>query len=177
MKEHRMKGQVGAVGRALVAGATALSMTAAPMAAQTRENGRWTRVERLEPGARIEVLMQDGRSVTGLFEGTTAEGLVVAVQGGAGLAPAAGSRLDRDDIREIRRAGSSRRWWGAALGGGGGFFAGFIGALNVAVRDCGDSCTDERWIVGALLVAVPVASAVVGYLLGRRHDVVYRAAD
>ena len=101
-----MKGQLGAVGRALVAGTTALSMTAAPMAAQTRENGRWTRVERLEPGTRIEVLVQDGRSVTGLFEGATAEGLVVAVQGGAGLGAgnwhAAGSRRHpRDPPRRL----------------------------------------------------------------------------
>ena len=48
-------------------------------------------------------------------------------------------------------------------------------ALNVAFRDCGGNCSDERLLMGAALVGTPVAGGFLGYhAFARTNQVVYR---
>ena len=75
-------------------------------------------------------------------------------------------RVGRESVREIKQwTGRRGSILGAAIGTGAGFFAGFVTALNLAEKQCGTSCTDEKALMALSLTALPVASGLLGYYL------------
>ena len=75
-------------------------------------------------------------------------------------------------VRDVTRRGSKRN---AIIGAGAGAFLGYLTALNIALRDCGGNCNDERFLVGLALVGTPVAGGLIGYhAFARRNELVYR---
>lgn len=85
-------------------------------------------------------------------------------------------RIARDDVSEIRgwqgRRGSIK---GAIIGAGIGAFAGVVTALNLAFKDCGGSCTDEKLLIGLSLFGMPTGGGLAGYYLpgGRKLATIY----
>jgi hypothetical protein len=87
-------------------------------------------------------------------------------------------RIVRSDVREIRTSMRTRGSIIGAVGGAaGGLLLGYLAAVNLAYKQCGDSCTDEKVLIGLSLVGLPVAGGVVGYTALRRQtsETVYRA--
>lgn len=87
-------------------------------------------------------------------------------------------RIARDDVRSIvrpvRRRGSK---WGAVGGAAVGAWLGFGVAVVQATTPCGESCRDEKALMGAALVGLPVAGGFLGYHAFARNtaEVIYRA--
>jgi hypothetical protein len=75
-------------------------------------------------------------------------------------------RIPRTEVEEIRqwigRRGSRR---GAIIGAAAGFALGFVSALSLSYKQCGGSCADERVLIGASLVGMPIAGGLLGYRL------------
>jgi hypothetical protein len=87
-------------------------------------------------------------------------------------------RIVRSEVREIRSSMRPRGSVIGAVGGAaGGLLLGYLAAVNLAYKQCGDSCTDEKVLIGLSLVGLPVAGGVVGYTAFRRQtsETVYRA--
>ncbi len=79
--------------------------------------------------------------------------------------------IPRTDVREIRQwIGPRGSRLGAIIGAAGGFALGFTTALSLSYKQCGGSCADERILIGASLVGMPVAGGFLGYrLFGHRR--------
>lgn len=87
-------------------------------------------------------------------------------------------RIRRSDVREIRGPERTRGSVVGAIGGAaGGFLLGGFFAVNLAFKDCGGSCSDEKALIGLSLVGLPIIGGVLGYrAFGRKTaDVIYRA--
>ena len=87
-------------------------------------------------------------------------------------------RIMRREVCEIR--GSERRRGsvvGAIAGAGGGLLLGGFLAANLAYKQCGGSCGDEKALMALSLVGLPVAGGMLGYGAAGRTtvDVIYRA--
>jgi hypothetical protein len=83
-------------------------------------------------------------------------------------------RADVSEIRTLRRTRGSI--FGAVGGAAGGFLLGGVLALNLAFKNCGGGCGDEKALIGLSLVGLPVAGGLLGYhAVGRKMDVIYRA--
>ena len=54
---------------------------------------------------------------------------------------------------------------GAAVGVGAGVLAGFVTALNLAYKQCGTSCSDEKGLMALSLVGMPIGGGWLGYKL------------
>ena len=84
--------------------------------------------------------------------------------------------IPRQDVREIR----IRRVHGSTWGAIGGATAGVFGALALApmlmMKPCGGSCSDERFLLSASLVGLPVGGALLGYMPQRHDLIVYRSS-
>ena len=75
-------------------------------------------------------------------------------------------RIARTDVSEIRQSTGRRgSLLGAVIGAAGGFALGFVSAVALADKQCGGSCADERILVGAALVGLPIAGGLLGYRL------------
>jgi hypothetical protein len=75
-------------------------------------------------------------------------------------------RVGRADVTEIRRwTGRRGSVVGAVIGAGAGAFLGVVTALNLAVKDCGGGCGDEKFLMGVSLVGMPLAGGWLGYKL------------
>ena len=75
-------------------------------------------------------------------------------------------RIPRTDVSEIRQSTGRRgSLLGAVIGAAGGFALGFVSAVALADKPCGGSCADERILVGAALVGMPIAGGLLGYRL------------
>ena len=87
-------------------------------------------------------------------------------------------RIRRPVIAEIRepgrRVGSKI---GAIVGAAGGALIGFGLAAGIATENpCGSSCADEKFLIGASVVGIPVGAGFLGYHLGAKRtlEVIYR---
>jgi hypothetical protein len=61
-------------------------------------------------------------------------------------------------------------WIGGLVGLGIGAVAGVGTAVGLATRQCGESCADEKVLIGVSLVGMPAAGAALGAMLGSRLD-------
>jgi len=129
----------------------------------------WSRVERLASDRELTVAAAGQPALRGNLVSADAAGISVRRSGVV-------ERIGRQEVVEIRAATGRRgSKLGAVIGAGVGGFVGFVTALNVALRDCGGNCSDEKFLVGLSLVGSPVAGGVLGYYAGGpRTEVVYR---
>jgi hypothetical protein len=142
------------------------SASTPPTGAQT---GRWDQVTALKPGDPLAVTSDGRPSLEGDFLAADADGLTLRLEDGTN------ARLLRSQVTEVRRAGRRGSVRNAIIGAGAGAFLGFVMGLNVALRDCGGDCRDERVLVGLSLVGTPVAGGLLGYYaFGRGRHVVYQ---
>ena len=75
-------------------------------------------------------------------------------------------RIPRADVAAVRQwTGRRGSRLGAVIGAGAGAFLGFVTSLNLALRQCGASCNDERVLIGVSLVGMPIAGGLLGYYL------------
>ena len=126
-------------------------------------------MERLKPGARLVVATDVPPSLQGELISADPAGLTIRGPG------AVAERVARAAVVEIRDATRRGSKPGAIVGAGAGAFLGYLMSLNLAFRDCGGNCSDERVLIGVALVGTPVAGGFLGYhAFGRRNQVVYR---
>ena len=86
-------------------------------------------------------------------------------------------RIARGDVCRITRPGRMRgSVVGAIAGAGGGLLLGGFLAANLAYKQCGGGCGDEKALMALSLVGIPVAGGMLGYGAGGRTtvDVIYR---
>jgi hypothetical protein len=75
-------------------------------------------------------------------------------------------RIPRTDVNEIRQwTGRRGSLLGAVIGAAGGFVLGYASAIALADKPCGGSCADEKILIGASLVGMPIAGGLLGYRL------------
>jgi hypothetical protein len=151
-------GPAGPSGRPLSAESVRRAVAAMPSRPQTsRSAPDWSRVERLTPGTHVVAVIDGRPPLDG--EVVSADSAGLTVRGPGGLAERA-LRADVAEVRDLTRRGSKRN---AVIGAGAGAFLGYLIALNVAFRDCGGGCGDERALIGVALVGTPVAGGLLGY--------------
>ena len=68
----------------------------------------------------------------------------------------------------VARRSTRGAWIGGLIGLGIGAVAGVGTAVGLATRQCGESCADEKVLIGVSLVGMPAAGAALGALLGSR---------
>ncbi|MCC7009721.1 MAG: hypothetical protein IT184_13005 [Acidobacteria bacterium] len=161
----------------MLAARRALRNPAVPVAELDRAQrpAGWDYVQGLQHGDEVRVTLTAGEDVVGRFVSADQAGLVL-VPGGQGAA----RTILRDDVAVVAARGPSRgSKIGALAGAGIGAFAGFVAALHLGYKDCGGDCSDERVLIGASVVGVPVAAGWLGYrLFARPGDLktIYRRA-
>jgi hypothetical protein len=137
-------------------------------AAQTDPRGNWAEVRRLAPSTEIVVTARGMPARDSRFVSADDATLTVTeAEDGRRVT----RQISRDDVQEIRRwTGRRGSRLGAAIGAGAGAFLGFLTAVNLATRDCGGDCSDEKFLMGLSLVGMPVGGGLAGYYLpgGRR---------
>ena len=82
-----------------------------------------------------------------------------------------GSRVDIAPSPEppaAARMSKRGAWIGGVVGLGIGAVAGVATAVGLATRQCGESCADEKVLIGVSLVGMPAAGAALGAMLGSR---------
>jgi hypothetical protein len=168
-----------------------LAAVAAPMAQlPDRTTPLFTREAIARAAARdtSPVLPQDSRTDWSRLRQNINEDIVVFTQGMAGRkgrlvsvddatltviasgSPGATLVIPRTDITEVRQQSGRRRSpVGAVIGVLAGGALGIWSAGHLAYRQCGGSCEDEKLLIGAALVGLPIAGGVVGYRLGERQ--------
>jgi hypothetical protein len=86
-------------------------------------------------------------------------------------------RVMRSEVREVSSRGrTGGSVVGATVGAAGGLLLGGLLALNLAYKQCGGSCNDEKALIGLSLIGLPIASGVLGHrAFGRKTtDVIYK---
>ena len=124
-------------------------------AAQDAPDARWANVRSLGAGKSIRITTRDGIRRDASFVSAGADEIVVSVKG-VTLLP-----IPRFDVTEIRRRSAGSLVGGLAGAAVGGFL-GFGSAISLALKQCGRSCSDERFLIGASLVGLPILGAVLG---------------
>jgi hypothetical protein len=75
-------------------------------------------------------------------------------------------QIPRDEVLEIQQwIGGRGSWLGAAIGTGAGVLFGVGSAIALATRQCGGSCADEKFLIGASIAGLPIAGGLAGYYL------------
>jgi hypothetical protein len=75
-------------------------------------------------------------------------------------------RILRADVSEVRQwTGRRGSPLGAVIGATIGIVAGSALALELAFKQCGESCADEKFLIGVSLVGLPIAGGFLGYRL------------
>jgi hypothetical protein len=132
----------------------------------------WSGVERLPGGVSLSIAVDGQPAVHGPLVSADSGGLSIRLGDG---------RVERVvranvvEVRQLTRARGSKR--NAIIGAAAGGFLGYLMAVNLALRDCGGDCSDERFLVGASLAGTPVAGGLLGYYAfgGRETSrVIYR---
>jgi hypothetical protein len=102
----------------LVVLAVQLTAMAAPAAIHTRDTANWSNLAKLASGARIRVVLMNGKSYTGKFRSLSDELIVVALGHGE-------RAFERQNVLRVSTLGKSHRLRntliGAAVGVGAGF--------------------------------------------------------
>ena len=62
---------------------------------------------------------------------------------------------------------SKRGVVGAVIGAAAGVVVGVGLAIGYATRDCGNSCSDERAMIGVSLIGIPVGAGFAGYYIAK----------
>ena len=87
-------------------------------------------------------------------------------------------RVPREHVSELRAPGKRKgNKLLAGIGAGGGFLLGSFIGIGLAFKDCGSSCSDEKFLIGLSVIGLPIALGVLGYY-GGSHTVggiIYRA--
>lgn len=134
----------------------------------------WSRVMGLSAADPIIVRTRGGAARRGRFVSADATTLTVVDLEAPGTPTLRLARTDVDEI--LQRTGRRGSVLGAAIGAGAGVFLGVGSAIALATRQCGNSCADERFLIGVSLVGIPVAGGLAGYYLpgdARRLTTIY----
>jgi hypothetical protein len=126
----------------------------------------WSRVTALARKTRIVVVIEGQlSSLAGTLAAVDDTSLSIRVSPTGRV-----ERVPRPQVLEVRAATQFRgSRLGAVVGGAAGGVLGFITALNLAFRDCGGDCGDEKLLIGLSLVGMPVGGALAGYFgFGRK---------
>lgn len=83
--------------------------------------------------------------------------------------------VPRGEVREIRLQRTRGSTLGAVVGAAAGAAAGLVLAPYWMMKPCGGSCGDERFMLGASFVGLPVVGALVGYQSKQDEVIVYRS--
>jgi hypothetical protein len=118
------------------------------------------------------------RQHTIVSDRTISVGAGVISEAGRALAPLGEvvQTIPRSAVREIRLERTRGSKIGAAVGATAGTVAGLLTAPYWMMKQCNGSCGDEQFMLGASLVGLPVAGALVGYWPRGEEVVVYRSS-
>jgi hypothetical protein len=87
--------------------------------------------------------------------------------------------IARADVVTVEGPARTRRGSvaGAVIGASGGFLLGLVSSVNLAFKQCGGSCTDEKALMALSLVGMPIGGGVLGYYARRSpaREVLYEA--
>lgn len=136
-------------------------------AEKARSESDWTVLQALQPGARVSVLLQDGKYVDGRFEAWSPDAIDVAAKRGV-------QTIRSDDARRVTVQEKRSRWRGALIGGLIGFGVGFaVGAASAGyIMDRNDPGFSGRAGIGAGIGMFSAGiGAPIGALTGARKQV------
>lgn len=83
--------------------------------------------------------------------------------------------IPRGEVHEIRLQRTRGSTLGAVAGAAAGVAAGLVLAPYWMMKPCGGGCADERFMLAASLVGLPVGGALVGYTPRQDQVIVYRS--
>jgi hypothetical protein len=84
--------------------------------------------------------------------------------------------IPRGEVQDVRLTRIHGSKLGAIGGAAAGVVAGFYLAPYFAMKPCGGSCGDERFLFAASLVGLPVGGALLGYAPRKQDVTVYQSA-
>ena len=144
--------------------ATNLALTA-PSASDQEGGDDWAKVRRLEPGSQVRVTLRDGAVREGRLDSVLDDRIVISP----------GSTLQRESIDRVERR-TRGSIVGGIVGAAAGAFLGVFTAAHLAFRQCEESCADEKLLMGASLIGMPVAGGYLGAKFAPRRawTTVYR---
>ena len=147
--------------------AVCLCLVATPGRAAQDE---WPRVQALAPGTDITVSQRGQPPMSGRLLSADAAGIALQPTGGA-----TSRTIARNDVVDVRARVARGSTKGAVVGGAIGGGLGFLSAFVLSYKSCGPSCADERFLMGASMVGMPAAGALIGYRLfgGPRLRTIY----
>ncbi len=139
-------------------GARELARTAPLLLAPQSQNA-WGRVHALDTGARVRVITLEGASAEGRLERATEDVIVIAA--GDARPPV---EFRRETVARVQRQ-TKGSLLGGVLGVAAGALAGVVTAANLAMKECGESCSDEKALIALSLVGMPIAGGYAGATL------------
>ena len=116
----------------------------------------WARVHALETGSRVRVIDVTGAPTEGRLAGVTDDRITLTTNGNASPV-----ELERDAIARIQRP-TKGSVLGGVLGVAVGALAGVVTSVNLGMKQCGESCNDEKALIGLSLVGMPIAGGFAG---------------
>jgi hypothetical protein len=86
--------------------------------------------------------------------------------------------VPRQDVLQISRHEKRGSGWGALAGGIAGFVVGARLGVSLGFKQCGNSCDDEKLLMGLSLIGLPIGAGALGYQVGRHTALIieYRAS-
>ena len=110
----------------------------------------WAKVARLDPGSMVRVITTDGASREGRLDRVTDDRIVLTT-----------GEFQRDAVARVQRH-TRGSILGAVIGAAAGGFLGVGTAVALADKQCGQSCADEKALIGLSLVGMPAAGGFLG---------------
>jgi hypothetical protein len=166
--------QQGPIGRSITTEAARLAAVQMKSDISTdADDSAWTGLQKVERGTAVDVLDRTGTVTRGRL--AEADDVSLTLRDGALI-----NRIARTDVIEVatteKRSGSPS---GAASGAALGILAAVFIAPRIAFSPCYGSCTDEKVMLGATIVGLPVGLGFAGYYgFGRtKPRVIYRASQ
>ena len=130
-----------------------------PTPATRQAEDGWRRVLGLAPGTRVSIRTDRGAVLSGAFVSADATSVTFTRAGSSTAETVRRTELVEVQVQRPRRGSIL----GAVALGAAGVFVGVGSAIYLAERDCGGNCTDEKFLIGASLVGLPVGGAWLGY--------------
>lgn len=156
----------------LVYGAIAVMLAVAAAIPGFAQGSDWGTLQRIRPGARVRIDLQNGRHTEGTLVGWSSGSIAIA-------SPAGPRSFVSEQVRRVRIEGHSSRWRGAMIGALVGFGAGFSVGVTSAGHLTDRNSPGAAWrtaVGGGLgLYGAGIGAAIGALARGHKPATIYHA--